>query len=633
MLRAFLKAPSGVVGLLVLALVLVIVIAAPQLLGVPAKTLDVGNGGQNPSAAHLLGTDALGRDILARLLVATRLSIGLAFAAAALGALIGIPAGAGAAILSPRLRPIALRTIDTALAFPGILVAIFIGAIVGPGILGAALGVGIAISFSFARVSSALALSVGGRDYIAAARVLGIRGPRLLLRYVLPNMADTLAITTTVAISNSIVQVSSLSFLGLGVQAPQFDWGRMLTEGVQTFYTTPAAAVAPAVAIAVSALAFGFSGEALARAMNPVLWARAGDSATNGALAAAAALESARPLAVNVSRAESRQQVLEVSDLTVTFPGPGRPITVVDGVSFGVEKGEIVGIVGESGSGKTMTAMAIAQLMRHPGRVSGSIRILGQDVQRMPLHEMDHFLGTKLAVVFQDPMSSLNPALRIGVQLREGAEVHRNLASEEAVELATTRLHEVNIPTPRAQLAKHPHELSGGMRQRVMIAMGLMNEPALLIADEPTTALDVTIQAQIMDLLWRVNSQYGTAVLLISHNLGLISENCQKVLVMYAGRIVEELTIKQLLEMPRHPYTAALLAAVPDLDQPLAGPLETIPGQAADIAALPPGCPYHPRCALAMDRCRQERPALLARPEGGRVACWVANADLVASPR
>lgn len=627
MLRAFLRAPSGLLGLGVMALVMIAAMLAPLLLGAQARVFDVMQAGQNPSAAHLLGTDQLGRDILIRVMVATRLSIGLALAAALLGALVGIPAGAGAAILTPRLRSVALRAIDALLAFPGILIAIFIGAIVGPGAFGATLGVGIAISFAFARVASALSMSVGGREYIAAARVLGIRGPRLLLRYVLPNIAETLAITTTVSISSSIVQVSSLSFLGLGVQAPDFDWGRMLTEGVQAFYLTPAAVLAPAAAIAITAIAFGFAGEAVAQATNPVLWAGAGGGGEKSADGHQPNM-AVQLVADEQAVAAGGEAVLEVTDLRVTFSGRGGSIAVVDGVSFALKKGQMVGIVGESGSGKTMTAMAIAQLVPYPGLVRGTVKLQGKDLQRIPLSELAKFLGTKLAVVFQDPMSSLNPALRIGTQLTEGAEIHRHLSHAEATELAVTRIREVNIPTPERLLQRHPHELSGGMRQRVMIAMGLMNEPALLIADEPTTALDVTIQAQIMDLLWRINTEYGTAIILISHNLGLVSQNCHKVLVMYGGRVVEELTTQQLLTKPLHPYTAALLATVPDMSRPPDASLESIPGQAPDLAALPPGCPYHPRCPLAQDRCRMERPPLLLRPDGHRVACWVANQDL-----
>jgi oligopeptide/dipeptide ABC transporter ATP-binding protein len=277
-----------------------------------------------------------------------------------------------------------------------------------------------------------------------------------------------------------------------------------------------------------------------------------------------------------------------------------------------------------------MTAMAIAQLVPHPGRTAGTVTLNGQGLEAMSPDALDSLLGTRLAVVFQDPMSSLNPALKIATQLTEGVQQHRQLSHPAATKLAVTRLREVNIPTPERQLERHPHELSGGMRQRVMIAMGLMNEPVLLIADEPTTALDVTIQAQIMDLLKEINQDHGTAIILISHNLALISQNCDRVLVMYAARIVEELTREQLLTEPLHPYSRALLASVPDVGRPPDEPLAYIPGQAPDLANLPSGCPYHPRCPLARTRCTVERPPLELRPDGRRVACWVANEEVSA---
>jgi oligopeptide/dipeptide ABC transporter ATP-binding protein len=628
MVRAFLRAPSAIVGLGMVAVILLASVVGPPLISAHAAALDVFHNNQNPTTDHLLGTDQLGRDILARVVVATRLSITLAVSAAILGAAIGIPTGAAAALLSPRFRAAALRAIDTLLAFPPILVAIFVGAIVGPGALSAALGVGIAISFSFARVASALTLSIGGREYMAAARVVGVRGSRLMLRYVLPNVAETLTITTAVAMSSSIVSVSALSFLGLGVQSPDFDWGKMLTVGVQSFYITPAAALGPAVAIAVTALAFGFTGEALARAMNPILWTGALDKGFSGARTSPDRESPEHPVGTPATKAMPVETVLEVTDLFVTFPGPSGPYAVVDGVSFRLAKGEKLGVVGESGSGKTMMAMAIAQLTSQPATVSGVVLINGKNVRRMGQTEMNHFLATDLAVVFQDPTSSLNPALRIGTQLTEGAQQHRHLTHRQALDLAVVRLSEVNISTPLHQLGRHPHELSGGMRQRVMIAMGLMNNPILLIADEPTTALDVTIQAQIMDLLERINADHQTAIVLISHNLALVSQNCHRVLVMYAGRIVEDLSTEQLLLVPLHPYTRALRGAVPDMSRPRDVDLDFISGQPPDPLNLPSGCPYHPRCPLAIDICKIGTPPLQLRPDGRRVACWVANGDL-----
>jgi peptide/nickel transport system permease protein len=634
MIRAFLRAPSAIFGLAILTLFVLVSIIAPPLFEDRARQFDVFSASQPPSLDHWLGTDLLGRDIFLRLLVATPTSLSLAVAATLLSSLIGIPLGAAAAVMPPRLRAGVLRTIDALFAFPFILVAIFLAAIIGPSSLAAILGVGIPSSFGKARVASSLVMAIGGRDFVSAARVAGVSPWRLVYRHLLPNVADTLALTTTVSISSAILAVSSLSFLGLGIQPPDYDWGKMLSEGVSSFYVTPTAALAPAVIIMISALGFGYVGEALARAFNPTLWT---------ALAAARGVVVRRPSATESTvlpaevsptlRTPSTQSngnghILEIKDLSVQFPGPAGPISVVDRISFSMRVGEMIGVVGESGSGKTMTSLAIAQLVPYPGRVTGTVKLAGQDLQQVPGPQLRRLLGTTVANVFQDPMSSLNPALTIGRQMTEGVEKHRGLNHRQAMAAALDGLREVHIAIPEQQLAKHPHELSGGMRQRVMIAMGLMNEPKLLIADEPTTALDVTIQAQIMEVLAQINRDRKTATILVSHNMALVSQNCGRALVMYAGRIVEDLTIAQLRERPLHPYTRALIGSIPDVSRPREAELTSIPGQAADTANLPSGCAYHPRCPLAIERCSTEVPALLTRPDGQRVACWVANADL-----
>ena len=638
-IRAFRGAPSGMVGLGAIAGVLLVAVLAPPLFGHSANAIDVVNLNANPSAAHPLGTDQLGRDIFLRILVATRLSVGLGLAAVALSIVIGLPFGAFIALLPPQIRPVGLRTIDMLIAFPALLVAIYVTSIVGPGALGPVLGVGLAYSFGLARLVSTLTMSVGGRDYIQAARVVGVRRSRLLLRHVMPNIAEVLVVGISTSITYAIVTIAGLSFLGLGVQFPDFDWGNMLSVGVQEFYVTPAAALGPAVTIAVAALAFGFSGEAMARAMNPLLWVEAVSQEKTQPVTASADREAGPDSDKELFHIQDtiagmqwagadRQTVLQVRDLKVVFPGPSGPVNVVAGVSFDVKEGEILGIVGESGSGKTMTSLAIARLVPFPGKVTGEIRLGGYELAALPRVRLDKLLGTRLSVVFQDPMASLNPALTIGTQLTEGVERHRGLAHRAATRLSVAKLKEVNIPVPEVQIERHPHELSGGMRQRVMIAMGLMHDVKLLIADEPTTALDVTIQAQIMDLLANVNEAHSMAVILISHNLGLVSQNCDRMIVMYAGRIVEEIPTSRLTIDPLHPYTAALLAAVPDMTYPRDLPLHFIRGEAPDIASPPSGCPFHPRCPLAVEKCSVAMPPLIRRSADRSVACWVANGDV-----
>jgi peptide/nickel transport system permease protein len=648
MIRAFLRSRDGKIGTVIIVLLLLVAIVGPIVMSKSASQLNFGDLNRGPSASHWLGTDSLGRDRLARLIVASRLSMILALEATLLGAGIGIVWGAGAALLRGYLRSVALRLVDSLMAFPAVLVAIFIGAIMGPGGTSAMIGVAVGLSFPFARVTSNLVLSLTARDYVQAARIMGIRGPRLIFRHILPNAGESLAITATVTMSASIVALATLSFLGLGVQSPQYDWGDLLTQGVQQIYEAPAAAVGPAVAIAIVALAFGFLGESLARAMNPSRWRGERTEPVEPSLAHAAsgtglvepavaqlherpATPAANGLAlqtlstVATAVAVERKKVLEVEHLAVVFPGTDSTVNLVNDISFSVAAGEMVGIAGESGSGKTMTAMAIAGLIPHQGNVTGSVRLAGQDLISASSAERRDALVNNLAVVFQDPMSSLNPALVIGRQMTEAVMIHRGMRRREALSLAEQHLRELNVPAPRLQLDRYPHELSGGMRQRVMIAMGLMTRPKLLIADEPTTSLDLTVQAQLMELLHKINEEHNMAVLLISHNLGLLSQNCSRVMTMYAGRIVEDGSAANVLLDPLHPYTQALLAVTPKMDHPRGDRLPSIPGQPPDFNALPTGCVYHPRCPLVGERCKAEAPPLIARTGGRRIACWIAN--------
>jgi oligopeptide/dipeptide ABC transporter ATP-binding protein len=311
--------------------------------------------------------------------------------------------------------------------------------------------------------------------------------------------------------------------------------------------------------------------------------------------------------------------VLAVDDLWVSFG----EISPVRGVSFALRRGEAVGVVGESGSGKSLTALAITRLIEPPGSVTaGRLSFLGTSL----LDEApDRLLGTRMSIVFQDPMTSLNPTMRVGGQLAEVARAHQGLARRGAWERAVDRLTAVRIPFPTRRARQFPHELSGGMRQRAMIGMGLMGTPALIVADEPTTALDVTVQREVLRLLDSIRVDEGLALLLISHDISVIRQVCDRVLVMYAGRIVEDLPVDVLSGHARHPYTRALLGAVPSLDTDRSLPLIVIPGRPADPSVLPPGCAFAPRCPLADARCRAEDPPLESTADGQRVACWHAD--------
>jgi oligopeptide/dipeptide ABC transporter ATP-binding protein len=320
--------------------------------------------------------------------------------------------------------------------------------------------------------------------------------------------------------------------------------------------------------------------------------------------------------------------LLEVSGLRTQFSGDEGEFAAVDGVSFSVQAGRTLAVVGESGCGKSVTALSIMGLVpQPPGRISaGSIRFEGRELIGAPAHEMQALRGNAMAMIFQEPMTSLNPAFTVGAQIIEGLRRHRRLSPAQAEARALQMLERVRIPAPAQRLHDYPHKLSGGMRQRAMIAMALANDPRLLIADEPTTALDVTIQAQILDLMRDLQRETGTAIVLITHDLGVVAEVADEVLVMYAGRIVEQAPVHALFSEPQHPYTVGLLGSMPRLHGEQLR-LAAIDGQVPGPHQRPPGCSFAARCPFAQARCHAQAPALRELGHGHSSACWLAPLD------
>jgi oligopeptide transport system ATP-binding protein len=317
------------------------------------------------------------------------------------------------------------------------------------------------------------------------------------------------------------------------------------------------------------------------------------------------------------------QPLLEVLDLHTVFSTKEGVVKAVDGVSFELHAGETLGIVGESGCGKSVSALSIMRLQR-PGRiVGGKVMFKGQDLTRLSEDEMREIRGKEIAMIFQDPMTSLNPVYRVGWQVGEPTRLHNGWDTKKALKGAVNMLSRVGIPSAAARSRDYPHQFSGGMRQRVMIAMGLTTTPQVLIADEPTTALDVTIQAQILDLLRDVNREFGTATILITHNLGVVAGMCQRLIVMYAGKIVESGPTADVFAHPRHPYTWSLLRSIPRLDAERHEPLKPIEGLPPNLVDLPSGCAFHPRCVFRVERCTRDTPALAQVGDTQRAACWV----------
>ncbi|GGN33989.1 peptide ABC transporter ATP-binding protein [Streptomyces fuscichromogenes] len=605
----------GVITLVMLGSLVVLAVAGAVLWGQQAGRADPSAVLRAPTTGHPLGTDRLGRDLLARLLAATWPSLLPAVAATLLGAAAGITLGALTAVVDGRAARLLGALITLLLAFPALLVAMFLAALFGAGTGGAVCALAVACAPGFARITQTLAAQVAGTDFMAAARVLGLRRHRLLLRHVLPHIAEPLMLNTTVAAGSSLVALSGLSFLGLGTQPPSYDWGLLLSQGLDRVYTEPLPAVAPGIAIVYAAVAFQLLGEMLAGAAARQARPHPVDEPVAHPEPVAHLVRTDRPASVD--------HVLEVADLRVALPTADGVVRPVRGVTLALRRGEMVGLVGESGSGKSLTALAIADLLPDGARATwGRHRFLGTDTESLSGKERRRQLATGMAMVFQNPASAFNPSLRIGTQLTEAVRAHRGTPRAEAVEQALAQLRRVALPGGRRLLRSRPFQLSGGQRQRVAIASASMMRPGLIIADEPTTALDVTVQRQIMDLLRRIRRDDGTAILFISHDIALVADACDRVLVMYGGTIVESLPAPELAAGARHPYTRMLVASVPDLAAERDHPLHSIEGGPPDPSGAAPGCPFHDRCPHRLDRCAVESPVLSPLGPGHEVACW-----------
>ena len=613
-----LQSPMALISLTFIGIFALLAVFAPVLWGTQAETPSPTDLLQPPSAEHPLGTDALGRDLLLRTLVATRLSLVMALTATALGAVAGLILGALPVVAGPRVQRMFGSVINTWLAFPVLLVAMLTVILLGTGSTTAVIALALTMTPSFARLAQTLSSRVGGSEYLAAARLLGVSKTRQFTRYILPNIAEPVIVNVTISIGGGLLALSSLSFLGVGVQPPEYDWGRLLSEGFEQVYSQPSAIVGPGVMVVLAGIMFGMFGEALAshmrgRGRTRTLSARElGDPARVSSTGAAE------------ERTDEVEPLLDVAGLSVSFPGEHGWVRPVQDVSFRIAPGEIVGVVGESGSGKSVTMMAIAQLAPTGAAVSAQrLTFAGEELSGLSSERAAKKLGTRVGVVFQDSLTALNPALRVGTQLAEVPRVHQKATRREADAAAVDALAAVSITDPARRAKQFPHEFSGGMRQRALIAMSQIGKPRLIIADEPTTALDVTVQQRVLALLRRECEETGAAAIVVSHDIAVLAELCQRILVMYGGRIVEDVDVRHLAEPERlaHPYTRALAESLPDLDTDRTAPLATIPGEPPDLAQPVVGCAFAPRCAFATELCRTETPQLVAHGSG-RVACW-----------
>jgi peptide/nickel transport system permease protein len=592
----------------------------------PAHTL------AGPSSSHWLGTDELGRDVLSRIAAGSWISVGPALLAIVVAFGIGIPLALLAAEHGRWVEHGFSRFAELLLALPSIVILLaFVGAVgVHPWAIMTVLGV--LLSAPVYRIFLGQAQSLRTRLYVDAARVNGVSSLRVNLRHVLPAMATTIAVQAAQLFAISVLIEAGLAFMGFGPSVPSPSWGGLIAAASQHVYDDPWLMVPTGVVLALTVIAANGLADAVAggrerepatpRHRKPRTIVRAAAGGTH----------------------DTEGMLLDVRDLTVAVGGPDGP-ALVTGVSFALPPGTVLGLVGESGCGKTMTARALPGLLPEgvevtggsvwfAGRDSAGRDSAGRDLAGLPEKELQAIRGREIAVISQEPMVALDPMFSVGYQLTQPIRRFRGVGRAEARRIAAELLGQVGIVDAGRMLRSYPHQLSGGMAQRVCIALALTGSPKLLIADEPTTALDVTVQAEILSLLRALVRTTGLSVIIVSHDPGVVADLCDEVAVMYAGQVVESGTVAEVLGQPAHPYTAALLAANPHVAEGLPVPerLPSIPGTVPAPPDWPAGCRFASRCSLATAECAAPVPATPAHGAANHGAGTVRCVHPLSSP-
>ena len=628
--RRFLRHRMGMVGAAMLLVALLVAVFAPLLApydpyeSVRVNILDIY---QRPSAAHLLGTDDGGKDVLSSLIYGARVSLVVGFAAAAIALVIGGLVGIVAGYRGGWVGSLLMRITDFFLVIPDLALQIVLVAIIGPSLGTIILVIGALGWTTTARLVRSQTLTIRERKYVMRARAIGAGDAHILRRHILPSVLPLMLANMVLVISLAILSESTLAFLGLG-DPTVISWGQMLNFAFGRGAVSAGAwwaLLPPGFAIVWVVLATTLLGTALEDALNPRL-KRHHLETPGGDVARDRPVFDAPPPPL-----DTVAPILRVRDLTVEFESADGPLRAVDGVSFDLRRGETLGLVGESGCGKTTTVLGILRLLPPGGRVvGGQVWFDGEDLLSLDGRALRAFRWTRLSLVFQGAMNAMNPVRTIGDQIAEAIRLHSpDTTKGEANRRAGELLERVGIGAQRA--GEYPHTYSGGMRQRAMIALALACDPDVIIADEPTTALDVMIQAQILELLGGIAHDFGMGIILVTHDLGVVAQVCDRIVVMYGGGVAEENEALPLFASPQHPYTQQLLLSFPDVAHP-DRPLRGIPGSPPRLDAMPPGCRFEPRCPYAFDRCRAERPPEYATPVGGRAACFLLDPDQEARP-
>jgi peptide/nickel transport system permease protein len=596
------RRPMAIVSIAWLGMVVVTSVFASQIAPYGPLDQDILNTLAKPSSHHLLGTDDVGRDILSRLLHGGGALMAASLEAVVVAVLIGVPLGMIAGYIGGKSDAISSFVVNVLIAIPGFVILVAI-VVASGNRLWIVMGVlGVLFSANFFRLVRAATRSSRDLPYVESARVAGLTSGRILSRHVLPNVTGPLVVQAFLTFSIGLIIATSLAFLGLGVSPETPSWGQMIYVATQNLSTDPWMMVPVGVVLIATILAMNFLGSALRDALPQAQRQRL---LVDPHITARQAPHSiATPVELDATRDAPPDDLLTVTGVTVSFPGPAGEQAVVDGVTFAVGRGKTLGLVGESGCGKTMTALALMGLVPPPGQISsGSIVLDGREMTGLTEKERSAMRGSEIALVSQEPMVALDPCFTVGSLLMEPLRRHRKLSRKDAAAEAQALLKLVGISRPEAVSRSFPHQISGGMAQRVGIALALTGHPKLLVADEPTTALDVTIQAEILDLLRSLQEQLGMTVVIVTHDLGVVADICTDVAVMYAGQVVEMGSAADVLDHPTHPYTRALLGAVPDLAAP-GRPLPTVKGTVPLPKDWPVFCRFADRCPVAIPECR-----------------------------
>jgi peptide/nickel transport system permease protein len=621
-LRIFLRSRLGAIGATMLGVALVLAVAAPFVApydpyGPIRPTIQ--DIYQRPSAAHPLGTDDGGKDVLSSLIYGARVSLLVGFTGAAISLIIGAAIGIFAGYVGGRIGGALMRFTDFFLVIPDLALLIVLVAILGASLQNIILVIGLLGWTTTARLVRAQTLSVRERKFVFRAKSIGASDLHIIRRHILPLVLPLMLANTVLVISLAILEESTLSFIGLG-DPTVISWGQMLQFAFNRGAVSAGAwwaLIPPGLAIVWVVLGVTLVGTALEETLNPRLKGHHLERERRGSLPPPSPVAA---MAAQSSPAVDRP-ILEVENLSVAFETDAGPLRAVSGVSFVMYPGETVGLVGESGCGKTTTALALLRLLPPGGRIeSGRVLLGGVDVLRLPPKELRALRWSRMSIVFQGAMNALNPVRSVGDQVAEAIRVHEpGIGKRGAAQRAADLLDRVGISARRG--SEYPHMYSGGMRQRAMIALALACRPEVIIADEPTTALDVMVQAQILRLLADLGREYGMSTMIVTHDLGVVAEACNRVLVMYGGSIVEDARAADLYSDPQHPYTRLLLQSFPDIDQPNRR-LRAIPGSPPRLDAMPHGCQFAPRCPYVFDRCIEERPPAF-QLDGRRAACFL----------